>query len=76
MATSKKPPRRGAPARSGARKVSKTYRLAPDKLAAAQRILGTATATEAIETALDMVVFRQELVDGTAAMLGTTLDAG
>lgn len=76
MATSKKPPRRGAPARPGAQKVSKTYRLAPDKLAAAQRILGTATATEAIETALDMVVFRQELVDGTAAMLGTTLDAG
>ena len=55
------------------RKVSKTYRLTLSKLAAAQRILGTATATEAIETALDMVVFRQELVDGTAAMLGVDL---
>ncbi len=54
-------------------KVSKTYRLAPDKLAAAQRILGAATATEAIETALDMVVFRQDLIDGTAAMSGTEI---
>ena len=55
------------------RKVSKTYRLTPSKRAAAQRILGSATATEAIETALDMVVFRQELIDGTAAMLGVDL---
>jgi hypothetical protein len=53
--------------------VSKTYRLAPDKLAAAQRILGAATATEAIETALDMVVFRQALIEGTAAMAGVAL---
>jgi hypothetical protein len=68
MATSKKPARRRKAA-----KVSKTYRLTPEKLAAAQRILGAATATEAIETALDMVVFRQELIDGTAAMLGTEL---
>jgi hypothetical protein len=55
------------------RKVSKTYRLTPSKLAAAQRILGTTTATEAIGTALDMVVFRQELIDGTRAMLGVDL---
>ena len=60
------------PRRTGA-KVSKTYRLNPGKLAAAQRILGTATATEAIETALDMVVFRQELIDGTAAMRGVEI---
>ena len=68
MAASKKPARRVA---SG--KVSKTYRLSPGKLATAQRILGAATATEAIETALDMVVFRQELVDGTAAMSGAAI---
>jgi hypothetical protein len=55
-------------------KVSKTYRLNPSKLKAAQRILGASTATEAIETALDMIVFRQELIDGTQAMLGVTLD--
>ena len=32
------------------RKVPRTYRLAPGKVAAAQRVLGAATATEAIET--------------------------
>ena len=65
MARSKQPRRRRASA-----KVSRTYRLTPGKLEAAQRILGAATATETIETALDMVVFRQELVEGTAAMAG------
>lgn len=54
-------------------KVPKTYRLDARTIAAAQEILGAATATEAIETALDMVVFRQELVAGTRAMLGTVL---
>ena len=54
-------------------KVSKTFRLTPGKLAAAQRILGTETATETIETALDLVVFRRELVEGTRAMLGVRL---
>ena len=61
--------------RSRERKVSKTYRLTPSKLAAAQRILGAATATETIETALDMVVFRDELVAGTRAMLGTDIES-
>jgi hypothetical protein len=40
------------------------------KLRAAKRALGTATATEAIERALDLAVFQRELVDGTRAMLG------
>jgi hypothetical protein len=57
----------------GGGKASKTFRLSPGKIAAAQRILGAATATETIETALDMVVFRQELIDGTAAMLGVEI---
>lgn len=61
---------RSTSSRVAERKVSKTYRLTPSKLAAAQRILGAPTATETIETALDMIVFRQELVDGTRAMLG------
>jgi hypothetical protein len=39
-------------------------------LRAAKRALGAATATEAIERALDMAVFQRELVDGTRAMLG------
>jgi len=49
--------------------------LAPGKVAAAQRILGTKTATETIETALDLVVFRQRLVKGTEAMLGVSISA-
>lgn len=59
--------------RPGDRKVPKTYRLSPSKVAAAQRILGTPTATETIEAALDMVVFREELIAGTRAMLGIQL---
>jgi hypothetical protein len=62
--------RRAAEGRRRTTKVPNSYRLPPSKLAAAQRILGAATETEAIETALDMVVFRQELIDGTAAMAG------
>jgi hypothetical protein len=73
-----KPKRSKTAAPSGARKrrgskTPKTYRLDERMIAAAQEILGAATATEAIETALDMVVFRQELMDGTRAMLGTEL---
>ncbi len=59
--------------RRAGRKIPHTFRLSPDKLAAAQRILGTATATETIETALDMIVFRRRLVAGTVAMRGTKL---
>ena len=59
--------------RRAGRKVPHTFRLTPDKVAAAQRILGTATATETIETALDMIVFRRRLVAGTGAMLGVKL---
>jgi hypothetical protein len=55
------------------RKVAMTYRLAPSKVAAARRILGASTATETIEAALDLVVFRQELVDGTRALRGVRL---
>lgn len=51
-------------------RVSRTYRLPLSKLRAAQRALGAATATEAIERALDLAVFQRELVDGTRAMLG------
>jgi DNA-binding helix-hairpin-helix protein with protein kinase domain len=73
-----KPRRPKTAAPSGERKrrgtkTPKTYRLDERTIAAAQEILGAATATEAIETALDMVVFRQELIDGTRAMLGTEL---
>lgn len=61
-------------ARSKGRKVAKTYRLVPARIEAARRALGARTDTEAIETALDLVVFRRELIEGTAAMAGVELD--
>lgn len=55
------------------RRVPRTYRLTLSKLTAAKRALGAATATETIERALELVVFRRELVEGTRAMLGVRL---
>ena len=57
-------------ARKGTTKVSRTFRITQGKVEAAQEILGTETATATIETALDMVLFRQELIEGTAALRG------
>jgi hypothetical protein len=54
-------------------RVSRTYRLPLSKLKAAQRALGAATATEAIERALDLAVFQHQLVEGTRAMLGVEI---
>lgn len=51
-------------------RVSRTYRLRLSKLRAAKRALGAATATEAIEMALDLAVFQRELIAGTRAMVG------
>jgi hypothetical protein len=51
-------------------KVAMTYRLSPKKIADAQKVLGAPTATAAIEQALDLVVFRKELIDGSRAMHG------
>jgi hypothetical protein len=62
----KRSPRREA-------RVSRTYRLPLSKLRAAKRALGAATATEAIEQALDLAVFQRELIDGTRAMLGVEI---
>ena len=59
----KRPPRREE-------RVSRTYRLRLSKLRAAKRALGAATATEAIEMALDLAVFQRELIAGTRAMFG------
>ncbi len=65
--------RKGAGVVREAVKVPRTFRLRQGQIEAAQRALGAATATEAIETALDLVVFRQELIDGTRAMLGVNI---
>lgn len=56
--------------RGAGRKKLKSYRLSEEKIARAREILGAPSATAAIETALDMVAFRQELVDGAAALDG------
>jgi len=52
------------------RKTARTFRLTPGKVETAQRILAAKTATDAIETTLDMVIFRDELVRGTRAAFG------
>jgi hypothetical protein len=55
------------------RKAPKTYRLAARKIAEARRVLGAPSDTAAIEMALDMVMFRAELIAGVRAMRGTRL---
>jgi hypothetical protein len=51
-------------------KVAMSYRLSPAKIARAQEILGTETATATIEEALDMVIFRRELMEGVERAFG------
>jgi hypothetical protein len=61
-------------ARPAEPRVSRTFRLPLSKLRAAKRALGAATATDAIEQALDLVVFQRRLVNGTRAMLGVRIE--
>lgn len=56
-------------------KVARSYRLSPRRIAAAQKILGTANATATIEEALDLVVFREELVSGLERAHGIDIEA-
>ncbi len=51
----------------------KNLRLHQSKIDHAKAILGTETETETIETALDLVIFRSELIEGVRAMRGTNL---
>ena len=60
-----------APAEEAATR--KNYRLRQSKIDRAMRVLGTSTETETIERALELVVFRGELVDGVRAMRGARL---
>lgn len=48
----------------------KNYRLHQSKLDAARRVLGTATETETIERALDLVAFGERLASGTGRLRG------
>lgn len=56
-------------------KQMKSFRLTAEKIRRARKVLGTTTDTGTIEAALDMVVFRQELLDGLEAMAGVELIA-
>lgn len=56
-------------ARSGV--VRKNLRLTQAKIDRARKILGTETETETVEEALDLVVFRKEVVDGIDRIAGT-----
>ncbi|MDQ2665524.1 MAG: hypothetical protein M3Z05_05900 [Gemmatimonadota bacterium] len=49
-------------------KVRKDFWLDPRALAEAQAFLGTASERETVEVALDLVVFRRELVAGARAL--------
>lgn len=52
----------------------KNIRLQQWKIDEARKVLGTETETETIEAALDLVVFRKELVEGIRAMRGAELE--
>lgn len=52
----------------------KNIRLQQWKIDEAREVLGTVTETETIEAALDLVVFRKELIDGIRAMHGVEIE--
>lgn len=52
----------------------KNFRLHQSKIDRAMEILGTKTETETIEQALDMLVFRDRLVQGVRNMRGAGLE--
>jgi hypothetical protein len=54
--------------------VRKNFRLDQARLDAARAALGARTETEAIETALDLILFRQELVDGVDALVAVPIE--
>ena len=60
--------------RSRAGKVRKEFWLDPGALRRAQRVLGTETERETVEVALDLVAFRQELIDSLQALSGLKID--
>lgn len=55
-------------------KTKKNFRLHQAKIDRARELLGTKTETETVEMALDLVVFRDELIKGVRAMRGTKLE--
>jgi hypothetical protein len=53
----------------------RAFRLDPERLAAARRVLGTPNDTATIDAALDYVVFGRELRAGAEALAGIRFDA-
>jgi hypothetical protein len=53
------------------RTVRKNMRLRQDLLDRARRVLGVETETETVEQALELVVFRQEVVEGIRRIAGS-----
>ncbi len=54
-----------------AKVVRKNMRLRQDLIDRAKRILGTKTETETVEQALELVAFREEVVEGIEAIAGS-----
>lgn len=65
---------KGDARRSREGKVRKRLWLDPKLLRRAQEILGTATDRETVETALDLIVFHQELLAGTRVLSELKID--
>ena len=51
--------------------VRKNMRLRQDLIDRARRILGTKTETETVEQALELVAFREEVMEGIERIAGT-----
>lgn len=54
-------------------KVRKEFWLDPKLLRTARELLGATSEREAVEMALDLVAFRQELIQGTRSLPGLDL---
>ena len=74
MATRSRRRRTSPPARSSRKgKVRKEFWLDPKLLRTARELLGASSEREAVEMALDLVAFRQELIQGTRSLAGLDL---
>lgn len=58
----------------GARPTRKNFYLHQAKIDLARKILGVETETEAIDTALDLLIYGEALATGTTAMKGEEYD--
>jgi hypothetical protein len=59
--------------KSGEKPAKKNFRLYQSKIDRAKKALHAETETDAIDQALDLVIFRDELIKGVRAMRGAEL---